>query len=372
MIRKVTLILILSIFVIAGCSKCPNAERKVTLPAGVELPHGFAVLKGLSDADFNPQGWPKYIVCIRDGSIMTLVDAGEFLMGSDTGNVNEQPAHPVKVGLYYIDIYEVNNLQYAQFVSILMGRGCIFDPAAWDAAVWRDNPCTTCMLSSTPCHKWALRNLIISTKPCLKAFPRAQKYNKTIEPVYFADYWIPGVNDTHPVRAVNFWEAWYYARWVGKDLPTEAEWELAAKGTEQRLYPWGNIEPDSKHLFCNYGGDNPAEDGYEYTAPVSAFASGRSPFGAYNMAGNVWEWCRDNYDPTIYSSAEFAQPEQFKDSEYSRCFTDPTGAYLSDKKVIRGGAFTSDIKDCRTTSRNAIKPDVHTYNVGFRCVLRIR
>lgn len=377
MVRRVIAVILICSFVFIGCDKKYSiVEDKVQLPAGVELPAGFAVLKGLSESDYNPQGWPRYIVCLRDGSIMALVDAGEFVMGSSGGDVNEQPAHPVKVGMYYIDIYEVSNVQYAQFVSALTGRLSPFSldniVKIADAQVWRDNAGLVNVELSTNTQCWFERNLFAANCPILKARPEGQPYNKTIEPDYFADYWEKGVNDSHPARAVNFWEAWYYARWVGKDLPTEAEWELAAKGVDARIYPWGNIEPDSKHLFCNYGGENPGEDGYEYTAPVSAFASGRSPFGVYNMAGNVWEWCKDNYDSTAYSVVEFATNEDMKASELEREFTNPKGAYLADMKVIRGGSFTSDIRDCRTTSRKAVKPDVHSYNIGFRCVLRIR
>ena len=355
-VKFVLSLLIGVLIIVAGCAKCPTAEKKVELAPGVKLPHGFAVMKGLSDADYNEQGWPKYIVCLRDGSIMTLVDAQEYVMGSFGGPVNETPQHPVKVGMYYIDLYEVDNVQFDHF-------------ARESAFVWKDHPYLADeLLSSETPRCWLKRNWKPSHAECLESHPSHTGSYVQMDIDYFKEYWKPGVNDTHPARAVSYWEAWYYCRWVGKDLPTEAEWELAAKGPDDRLYPWGNIEPDSQHLLCNYGGPRPSEDGYEYTAPVSAFAAGRSPYGCYNMAGNVWEWCKDNYDASIYSSTDFNPT----DSEIAREMTNPKGASLGQARVLRGGAFTSDISNCRTTTRTKALPNTHSLNVGFRGVLRIR
>jgi formylglycine-generating enzyme required for sulfatase activity len=188
---------------------------------------------------------------------------------------------------------------------------------------------------------------------------------------YFKEYYTPSVNDSHPARAVSFWEAWYYCRWVGKDLPTEAEWELAAKGKSDRMYPWGNIEPDSQHILCNYHGEKPLEDGATFVAPVAAYASGRSQYGCFNMAGNVWEWCKDHYDATQYSVTSFAKG-QAKEAEMDREFTDAKGAWVGESRTVRGGGFTSNISDCRTTVRKALPENYHGMNVGFRGVLRVR
>ena len=216
------------------------------------------------------------------------------------------------------------------------------------------------------------RNWGPACDPCVKASPVQIPEAVQLDITYFKEYWKPGVNDSHPARAVSYWEAWYYCRWAGKDLPTEGEWELAAKGSKGRMYPWGNIEPDSQHLLCNYDGSRPTEDGFHYTAPVSAFAAGRSPIGCYNMAGNVWEWCKDNYSATAYSATNFAERTPVYASEANRAFGDPVGPLFGDERVIRGGSYTSAIADCRTTNREGCRPNFHGMNIGFRGVLRVR
>ncbi len=342
-------VVISSLILFAGCAKCPTAEKQADLAPGVDLPRGFAVLKGLTDEDYGPTGWPKYIVSTKDGSIMTLVNATDFMMGAFGQDRNEKPVHAVKVGMYYIDVYETDNVQFARFAREVQ---CLIPLVSKDHPYLAD----TLLSNQTP-QCWIKRNWDPSYAECIQSNPSSTPAHVQMEVDYFKNYWKPGVNDSHPARAVSFWEAWYYCRWVGKDLPTEAEWELAAKGNDNRIYPWGNIEPDSQKPLCNYGGEKPSEDGYEYTAPVSAFAAGRSPFGCYNMSGNVWEWCKDNYDTTAYSAPKSVNPK---------------GPSLGDKRVIRGGAFTSNIYSCRTTAREMVKPNVHSNNIGFRGVLRIR
>jgi len=347
--------------VMFGCARCPTAEKHSDLAEGIYLPKGFAVMKGLAETDFDEYHWPKYIVSTKDGSIMTLVSVPRQVTIGSPKEVNESPPHRVTIERFYIDLYEVNNAQFDRFAKAL---GCPLTK--------KDSPCLMHdLLSSETSRCWCKRNWKPMFAGCLKSHPCKTDTYVQLDREYFKEYWTPGVNDSHPARAVSFWEAWYYCRWVGKDLPTEAEWELAAKGTSDRLYPWGNIEPDSQNVFCNYGGSKPEEDGYEYTAPVSAFAKGRSPFGAYNMSGNVWEWCKDNYDATIYSVADFARGKD-KKSELDRQMTNPKGPAFGDARVIRGGAFTSNIYNCRTTARQASRPNFHGMNIGFRGVLRIR
>jgi len=319
-------------------------------------------MKGLSDCDYDSQGWPRYIMSCKDGSVMTLVPESCFVMGSSGREVNESPRHRVVVGKYYIDMYEINNVQFNQFAK-----------AASCPCYRKDDPCLANeLLTNLTPDGYGDRNCIVKDNPCLAANACRLPQCVQLDLNSFKDYWTVCVNNNHPARAVSYWEAWYYCRWAGKDLPTEAEWELAAKGPEDRLYPWGNVEPDSQHLLCNYDGQNPSEDGFMYTAPVSAFASGRSPFGCYNMAGNVWEWCKDYYDATQYSAPCFSNRPGTEQAEANREFVNPTGTPLGDMRVIRGGAYTSEIADCRTTVRRAVPANFHGMNIGFRGVLRIR
>jgi len=340
-----------------GCARaCPMSDHKVILPEGVSLPKGFSPMKGLAEEDY-VDGWPRYIVCEKDGSVMALVPETRVVLGSDEHEADEAPAHEVTVGPFYIDLYEVNNAQFNRFAE--------------HAKCWgvKGHPCESNALQAHgPGEEYS------PDAECLKAAPCKVRESVSRDLEYFKEYWTPGINDSHPARAVSWWEAWYYCQWAGKDLPTEAEWELAAKGrvdSSEYLYPWGKRQPDGRNLLCNYGGPRPAEDGYEYTAPVAAFAAGRSPYGCYNMAGNVWEWCKDNYDASAYSATTFAAGARIA-GEMQRQGVDPKGPMYGDMKVLRGGSFTSDIRDCRTTSRAWQRPNSHQMNVGFRGVLRIR
>ncbi len=343
------------------CKSCETAMAEEMAPT-VVLPEGYVVMKGLCDADYDNQGWPRYIMNCKDGSIMALVPETCYTMGMNGQEVNEGPQHRVVVGKFYIDMYEINNAQFNQFAK---AASCL----CWK----KDDPCLANeLLSSMTPANWVDRNSPMKDDPCLAASVCRLPKCVQLDLNAFKDYWTECVNNSHPARNVSFWEAWYYCRWAGKDLPTEAEWELAAKGPEARLYPWGNTEPDSQHPLCNYDGARPAEDGFMYTSPVSAFASGRSPFGCYNMAGNVWEWCKDYYDATAYSVTNFASRTGRQQAEANREFVNPTGPDLGDMRVIRGGAYTSEIADCRTTVRRFAPANYHGMNIGFRGVLRIR
>ena len=169
----------------------------------------------------------------------------------------------------------------------------------------------------------------------------------------------------HPVVHVSWFDAAAYCDWNGRELPTEAQREKAARGTDGRIYPWGNEFDPSRVNFCDAECpltdriELPVSDGYARTSPVDAFPSGASPYGVLDMAGNVWEWTNDWYDAEYYSYSAGVNPRG------------PVRAQSSNRnKIVRGGAWTSLVRELRTSSKSYDPPrDWRSFGVGFRCVV---
>jgi formylglycine-generating enzyme required for sulfatase activity len=215
---------------------------------------------------------------------MVYVPASEFTMGGEEGDSDEQPVHTVYLEAFYIDKYEVTNAQY---------RECV-EAGACNA------PADTTDYDNADCAQ-------------------------------------------HPVVYVSWDDADTYCRWAGKRLPTEAEWEKAARGTDGRTYPWGEgIDCDHAQYRECVGG----------TVPVGSKAKGASPYAALDMAGNVWEWVADWYDPGYYSRSSERNPSGFDSGEY---------------RVLRGGSWVDEALDVRSANRRRLAPAVSGSNVGFRC-----
>jgi formylglycine-generating enzyme required for sulfatase activity len=241
---------------------------------------------------------------------MVHVPAGEFLMGSVDADgqaaADEVTAHTVDLDDFWIDRTEVTNAQYVQFLNAL---------GAYRGAC-RGYDCVETKVEDPDSHilRWEGRYVVES-----------------------------GFDD-HPVIEVTWYGAQAYCQWAGVRLPTEAGWEKAARGVDGRLYPWGNDPADcSKAQYGDCGGK---------TVPVGTRPAGASPYGALDMAGNVWEWVADWYDPGYYDRSPARNPQGASSGEY---------------KAFRGGSWGYLPKFIRTTDRARNRPSYAGFNLGFRC-----
>jgi formylglycine-generating enzyme required for sulfatase activity len=224
---------------------------------------------------------------------MVTVPAGPFIRGTLAGGYDEQPVKTIHLDAYAIDKYEVTNHQYEAFTAATGHR---------------------------------------------KAGPPSRYAKNMVR--------MRGVNQ--PVVYVSWDDAVAYCTWKGKRLPTEAEWEKAMRGTDKRLWPWGNeIDP----LGSNWA---VAKDGYDVTAPVGSFARDVSPFGVADGAGNVSEWVADWYGETVYRDPADRNPR---------------GPEFGTYRVLRGGGYTTSGTDVRVTSRSKMVPDFRDETIGFRCAV---
>lgn len=277
---------------------------------------------------------------------MVPVPAGRFAMGDHHGDGEpgdgERPVHDVELAAYRIDATAVTNADFAAFVA---ETGHLTDAedlgvgAVLHLAVPPGSPYVSHALEATP---WWLA-------------------------VEGADWAHPEGPDSsvadradHPVVHVSWRDATAYAAWAGKRLPTEAEWERAARGgLEGRRYPWGDERTPGGRWRCNiWQGDfprsNTLDDGWLTTAPVAAYEP--DGWGLRQAVGNVWEWCADWFDPTYYARSPLLAP---------------TGPTTGTHKVMRGGSYLCHDSYCRryrVAARTANTPDSASANLGFRCV----
>ncbi len=292
---------------------------------------------------------------------MVLIPGGEFWMGSDPPiteldhqlhiNADEMPVHRVYVAPFWMDRTEVTNAQFQAFVQ---ATGYVTDA---------EKP----IAEGIPPGSSVFR-------PTRGPVPLNEhlRWWKFVEGACWKHPEGPGSDIAqrmdHPVVHVSWNDALAYARWAGKRLPTEAEWEFAARGgLHRQRFCWGNeFMPDGKPMARTFQGrfpyDNTATDGFRTTAPVASYPP--NGFGLYDMAGNVWEWCADWYRPDYYEMSPFYNPRG-PDSSF-----DPNEPTMP-KRVQRGGSFLCNFAYCsrfRPAGRGKGEPFTGTSHVGFRCV----
>ncbi|MEQ9825340.1 MAG: SUMF1/EgtB/PvdO family nonheme iron enzyme [Puniceicoccaceae bacterium] len=297
----------------------------------------------------------------KDDSVMVMIPKTSFLMGTADSHPDlpsrrptvgwvkpvdvkiiraweqwaledERPLRTVYLDAFAMDRYEVTNRQYRLFLEDVEK----FGDAQWahpDQPKGKDH---------TPRY-WKSFNPLLANPE----YARVAQFDADT----FTD-------DSKPVVGVDWWDAYAYAKWAGKRLPTEAEWELAARGTDGRRWPWGD---DWQWGLCNIVGEKSGEDvrtkgfekdGWIYPAPVGSFPGGRSPWGCEDMAGNASEWVADWYAADAYGT---------------QGNKNPWGPETGSERVIRGGSSQNFPSNTRCAKRDQREPEFKTFILGFRC-----
>lgn len=305
---------------------------------------------------------------------MVFIPGGQYEMGAEgeLTRPDEFPIHPVKVDGFWMDIHEVTNAQFKKFTE---ATGYL--TLAERAPDWEE--LKTQLPPNTP------------KPPDSVLVAGSMIFQATTHPVDLRNYaqwwaWQPGADwqhpfgpdsdiedkDDFPVTHVCFYDAQAYCKWAGKRLPTEAEWEWAARGgLEDKRYPWGDEHVDEGNYKCNswqgeFPYQNTEKDGHYYAAPVQSYAP--NGYGLYDMAGNVWEWCSDWFHAEYYKMA--LEKGLQKNPQGPSTSYDPQEPY-AEKRVQRGGSFLCNDIYCasyRVSARMPGSPDTGMPHVGFRCV----
>jgi len=290
----------------------PGEQAKVKATVQVTSDDPLLPLDGYDEFVYLP-------LTLNNYPSMLTIPAGEFQMGCDDSNPNEdcdsgeQPLHTVYLDVYAIDKYEVTNAQYAEFLNVMGNQEEEGD--TWLHA-----------------EDWRVRI----------------HQNGGV-------WQVDAGYEDDPVIEVTWYGARAYCEWQGKRLPTEAEWEKAARGSsDTRMYPWGNESPDCSRLNYSYYSGNPCRYCVGDTTPVGSYPSGASPYGALDMAGNVLEWVNDWYDGHYYDVSPYSNPP---------------GPAIGGYKVLRGGGWINPSYYVRVAHRHPSIPG-STWGclpIGFRC-----
>jgi len=313
---------------------------------------------------------------------MVRLAGGTFTMGHDGGFETpygrkefpeEQPAHRVTVGPFWIDETEVTNAQFARFVEAtgyLTFAERKFDLATLPREAWANLPPGELTNGALVFRDDVAPDVEIkgpgSENQWWNWEPKASWRHPAGEGSDIVG------KDDHPVVCVTNEDAREYAAWAGKRLPTEAEWEFAARGgMEKKIFTWGNeMKPGDRWMANTFQGDfpsrNTSEDGFPGSAPVKSFPP--NGFGLYDMAGNVWEHCSDFYDPEYFANCD---PQNPGGPEVWMDLATGQRGVGSVRRVMKGGSFLCHVSYCmryRPAARHSQDSESPTSHVGFRCV----
>lgn len=345
--------------------KIPLFKTKVSVCCESKIPERFKVIKTASSLKSKKSANYQNMVWIAGGS---------FMMGGDNAQAlaDEFPKHKVTVDGFWIDQTEVTNAQFAKFIRATRYLTTAERKPDWEALKKQLPP-------GTPKPDAAL------------LVPASLVFVPSNQPIALTDnskwwMWAKNANwkhphgsksnlsgkENHPVTQVSYQDALAYCKWAGKRLPTEAEWEYAARGNLQnKIYPWGNEpiaagKPKANTWQGNFPYKNSMQDKYFYTSPVKSFAP--NGYQLYDMAGNVWEWCNDYYDNTYYNLIN--KSSGIKNPLGPNKSNDPDEPYTI-KRVVRGGSFLCNDNYCsgyRVARRMKTTEDSGMEHLGFRCV----
>lgn len=349
---------------------CTDEESKVS---GIHNDSAHACMK--VPTRFAKSSIDTSLIATKHTSLVGMVHipGGTFMMGGDNGqaSADEYPKHAVEVDAFWMDVTEVTNAQFQKFVEAIG-----YKTTAEKKPDWEELKKTLPPGTSKPDE-----SILV---------PASLVFKQTSGPVDFNDYnqwwnWVPGADWRHPegpgssiqgkedypVVHISWYDAVAYCKWAGKRLPTESEWEWAARGgLADNIYPWGNEPvnagtPKTNSWEGNFPFSNTQKDGFVKAAPATSFAP--NGYGLYGMAGNVWEWCSDWYDADYYKQFNNKTARNPKGPEKS---FDPDEPYMP-KKSLRGGSFLCNDSYCsgyRVARRMKSSPDTGLEHTGFRCV----
>ncbi|MGV3753895.1 MAG: formylglycine-generating enzyme family protein [Verrucomicrobiota bacterium] len=329
---------------------------------------GLCLLAGCGDASKNPEAAsnsPKAEVKPSDMSWtngMVWIAGGKFHMGSEAGQTDEKPVRQISVDGFWMDKTEVTNDEFEKFVK-----------ATGYVTIAERKPDPKDFPGAAP-EMLVAGSIVFRPPPGEVPLDNHYVWWTYVPGASWKHPEGPGSNiqgrEKHPVVHVSYFDAEAYAKWAGKRLPTEAEWEFASRGgLDRKMYGWGEEQTPGGKWVANiwqgkFPNGNSMDDGFRTTSPVGTFPP--NGFGLLDMAGNVWEWCADWYAPTTYAQMPERNPQGPSQQESN----DPNEPGVA-KRVQRGGSYLCSDSYCtgyRPSARMKNTPDSATSHTGFRCV----